>query len=202
RPERSLEDDSTLSPASRIVQAGRQLFFEKGFQNVSTDMLAKEAKVSKQSIYKYFGDMSAVLVAVTEAESENFFSPTPITIDSLETLEAELVRFGTALMQFLNREEIIRFVQLMYEQARANNDAASKFYDAAYGSSQTYLAELIEQGQTLGVVTQALTANELAMQLLGMWEFIPMVRVQMAKRTKPFSSPKAWAEKCVKTLLF
>ena len=35
------------SPPARIIVAGRKLFFERGFERVSTDLIAKEAKVSK-----------------------------------------------------------------------------------------------------------------------------------------------------------
>ncbi|MEM1191602.1 MAG: TetR/AcrR family transcriptional regulator [Pseudomonadota bacterium] len=191
----------TRSPADRIVAAGRKLFFEKGFQNVSTDLLAREAKVSKASIYKYFPDMAGILVAVTSAEAVHFFSPEPVPIDTREALRNELIRFGTALLRFLNRREIVRFTQLMYEQARENHEAASKFYDAAYGATLTHLASLIRQGQEIEAVDDTRSADDLAVQLLGMWEFIPMVRVHMGKTKKPFAAPESWATECVNTLL-
>ncbi len=191
----------TLGPAERIVAAGRKLFFEKGFQNVSTDMLAREAKVSKASIYKYFPDMAGILVAVTSAEAVHFFAPEPVTIDSREALRSELIRFGTALLKFLNRAEIVRFTQLMYEQARENHEAAGQFYDAAYGETLAHLATLLREGQEIDALRSAQSPEDLAAQLVGMWEFIPMVRVQMGKARKPFASPEAWATKCVDTLL-
>ncbi|MEO1080309.1 MAG: TetR/AcrR family transcriptional regulator [Pseudomonadota bacterium] len=189
------------SPSERIVEAGRRLFFEKGFQNVSTDMLAREAKVSKASIYKYFPDMAGILVAVTSAEAVHFFAAEPVVIDSRETLRSELIRFGTALLRFLNRSEIIRFTQLMFEQARENHEAAGQFYDAAYGATLEQLAALIRQGQEIDALNTSQSAEDLAVQLVGMWEFIPMVRVHMGKTKKPFAAPEVWATKCVDTLI-
>ncbi|MEM9881190.1 MAG: helix-turn-helix domain-containing protein [Pseudomonadota bacterium] len=65
------------SPQERMLAAGRKLFFERGFQNVSTDMIAKEASVSKGSLYKYYPNMAGLLKEVTRAEASHFQAAEP-----------------------------------------------------------------------------------------------------------------------------
>lgn len=189
------------SPADRILRAGRKLFFDLGFQRVSTDMIAKEASVSKSSLYKYFPNMPGLLKAVTEAEAVHFQAAAPKLVNTRDELRDELVRFGADLMRFLNRAEIIRFNHLMHEEARANPDVAQEFYGAAYGQTLNHLEALFQQGLDKGFIARSLTAEEMAMQIIGMWECIPMIRVQMGMAKRPFPKPQDWSQKCVDTLL-
>lgn len=189
------------SPPDRILRAGRKLFFDIGFQRVSTDMIAKEAGVSKSSLYKYFPNMAGLLKAVTEAEAVNFQAAEPLKVDTLDALEGELTRFGSDLMRFLNRAEILRFNQLMHEEARENPDVAKEFYLSAYGRSLIHLEALFQQGIEKAYLKSDLSAEDMAAQIIGMWEGIPMVRVQLGVLKRPFSRPNEWSEKCVKVLL-
>lgn len=195
------KDYNKGSSADRILRAGRKLFFDLGFQRVSTDMIAKEASVSKSSLYKYFPNMSGLLKAVTEAEAVHFQAAEAKVVDTKGELRDELVRYGADLMRFLNRPEIIRFNQLMHEEARGNPDVAQAFYSAAYGQTLAHLEALFQQGFDKGFLSDSVSAEEMAMQIIGMWEGIPMVRVQMGMTKRPFPRPQEWSEKCADMLL-
>ncbi|MEO1658502.1 MAG: TetR/AcrR family transcriptional regulator [Pseudomonadota bacterium] len=189
------------SPPDRIMKAGRRLFFAQGFERVSTDALAKEASVSKATLYKYFPNMVEVLKAVTTAEAENFEPEEAVKIDSLEDLRGVLIRFGTDLLRFLNQADIQQFDHLMHEEARAYPDIASEFYHAAYGRTLSVLSGFIRQAADQGFVDHRLSPEEMAEQLVGMWEGIPMVKLKMGVTKKPFPKPEDWSRKCVDTLL-
>lgn len=189
------------SPPDRIVKAARALFFANGFARVSTDTLAKEASVSKATLYKYFPNMVEVLKAVCDVEAESFEAGTPTDVESLQELRLVLVRYGAKLMMFLNQPEILQFKQLMHEEARAHPDIAAEFYHSAYGRTLRVLSELLRQGVEKGFLHTDLTPEELAEQLVGMWEGVPYVKAQLGVTEEPFPAPAAWSEKCVSTLL-
>lgn len=189
------------SPPDRIVRAARKLFFAHGFGAVSTELLAKEAAVSKATLYRYFPNMSEVLRAVTTAEGATFEAGVPTEIESLEDLRAALTLYGANLLQFLNRPEILQFTALMYEEARRHPEVTAQFYEAAFGRGLSVIEALIAQAKRKGVLASPLTARELAEQLVGMWEGIPMVRAHLGVVERPFPDPATWAEKCVSTML-
>ena len=164
-------------------------------------MLAKEASVSKATLYKYFPNMVEVLKAVTDTESKNFEAGMSMDVNSLDELRKSLVSYGANLMKFLNKPEILQFSQLMHEEARAHPNIASEFYQAAYGRALGGLASLFRQGIERGFFTTNLHPEELAEQLVGMWEGIPFVRAQMGVPKRPFPRPMEWSEKCVATIL-
>ncbi|MEM9762329.1 MAG: TetR/AcrR family transcriptional regulator [Pseudomonadota bacterium] len=188
------------SPPDRIIKAARRLYFSQRADTVSTELLAREASVSKTTMYKYFRRMEDVLRAVVEGEAERFETGVPTTANGPDELRDLLVQYGEKLLEFLNEAEIIQFGRLMHEEARTHPDVARTFYDAAYGRSHAKLLALIEEGIDAGYVHSTLTAAELAEQLLGMWESLRYVRAQLALTDRPYEDPRGWSEKCVATL--
>ncbi|MEM8821898.1 MAG: TetR/AcrR family transcriptional regulator [Pseudomonadota bacterium] len=188
------------SPPDRIIKAARRLYFSQRVDTVSTDLLAREASVSKTTMYKYFPRMDDVLRAVVEGEAERFETGVPTIANGPDELRDLLVQYGERLLEFLNEAEIIQFGRLMHEEARTHPDVARTFYDAAYGRSHAKLSSLIEEGIDAGYVQSTLTAAELAEQLLGMWESLRYVQAQLALTDRPYEDPRGWSEKCVATL--
>lgn len=188
-------------PRSRILLAAKELFFQRGFARVSTDDLAQAASVSKATLYRHFEGLNGVLRAVVEAEVESFEQGVPTDAETKEEFSEALCSFGSNLLAFLNRPEIIRFSQLMFEEARSHPDLASDFYSCAYGRTQDDLSRLIQQGMDFCFLRSELNARDLAEQLLGLWEGFGFVRALLGLTNKPFENPEEWSRSCVHTLL-
>jgi AcrR family transcriptional regulator len=184
-------------PRERIVQAGKRLFFTHGFKAIATDALAGEAAVSKATLYKYFPNMTAVLEAVVEAEVAVFEHGVQTEAGTKSEFTAALIQYGVNLLTFLNRRETIAFAQLMFEEARSHPGLAATFYKAAYARTIADLSRVLTRGQDQGYIVSELKPEELAEQLLGMWEGFGFVRAQLGLTKKPFADPKARSERCV-----
>jgi TetR/AcrR family transcriptional regulator, mexJK operon transcriptional repressor len=188
-------------PRARIVQAGKRLFFKHGFKTVSTDALAGEATVSKATLYKYFPNMTAVLEAVVEAEVAVFEHGLQTEATTRAEFTAALVQYGVNLLTFLNRRETIAFAQLIFEEARTHPGLAATFYNAAYARTIADLGRVIARGLHQGYIVSELKPEQLAEQLLGMWEGFGFVRAQLGLTKKPFADPGAWVAQCVQTMV-
>jgi TetR/AcrR family transcriptional regulator, mexJK operon transcriptional repressor len=188
-------------PRDRLLAAARDLFFQHGFAAVSTDALARAAAVSKATLYKHFPNMEALLRAVVEREVDRFEKGVPLTVASPGDFRLALVHYGANLLGFLNQPDIIRFAQLMFEEARGNAGLAGDFYDSAYGRTQNDLAQLIQQGLDRGYLRSSLPAAELAEQLLGLWEGFGFIRALLGLTPQPFPDPGAWSQAGVDTFL-
>ena len=55
----------------QIIEAARKLFYQFGFKKVSMDEIAKEANVTKKTIYMYFGSKEELLKYFIEEEMRN-----------------------------------------------------------------------------------------------------------------------------------
>src|SRR5215469_1537356 len=76
-----------------ILSAGRDLFLSNGYQGTSVDQIAASAEVSKQTVYKHFGDKHELLLAIvsdTLDATVTSFLPRIEKIAATNDLSAEL----------------------------------------------------------------------------------------------------------------
>lgn len=191
---------SRLDTEERILVAARELFLEHGFSGVSGDLLCKAARVSKTSLYKYFGDMSGVLIAVVSREGDLF----ELNVDTAPQTEAafwdELTGYGTRLLNLLNTPFCIQLDRTMHEEARRNPELAKRFYENAYGRGHDDITQLITHGMDQGFLKHSASARDLADHLISMWEGLRFVRTRLGLSERPFETPETWSKRCVFTL--
>lgn len=94
------------SPHKRaaILEAARSLFVSEGFDRTSMDAVAIRAKVSKRTVYDYFGDKRTLVLAVIEEVGQNLLDSITsaigahladqVGIKDSERLAEELIAFA------------------------------------------------------------------------------------------------------------
>ena len=185
----------------RILHAARRLFFEHGFEKVSTDLLAREAAVSKASIYRHFENMADVMRCVIEVEAAKYREPTPPKTETIPELRAALMQYGTKLLAFLNAADTMKCTRLMHEEARDNPHIGKTFFDAAYGQTQKDFALMFQSAQTKGVLSRATDPMDIAEDLMGLLEGLGMVRVQLGVTKAPYADIEKRVTRAVTTIL-
>ena len=75
RKVRQPKQSRSVEKKNRIVQAGYELFAEKGYINTNTAEIAKKAGVSVGLVYGYFNDKRDILLDVLDIYINNVFSP-------------------------------------------------------------------------------------------------------------------------------
>lgn len=184
----------------RILAAARKLFMDGGFSSVSVDQLCKEARVSKTTLYKYFGDMAGVLTAVVISEGEVFELRADTEPATEEAFWMELEGYGTRLLKLLNRPFCIRLDRMLHEEARTNPELAEAFYENAYGKGHRDMTALIAHGQSKRYIKRPETAEDLADHLISMWEGLKLIRARLGLTKRPFPEPEQWSKQCIKAL--
>src|SRR5689334_18054603 len=66
-----------------ILGAGRQLFLSNGYQGTSMDQVAAVAAVSKQTVYKHFGEKQELLFAIVTDALDSVVASIGHLIDEL-----------------------------------------------------------------------------------------------------------------------
>jgi len=192
---------SKTTSQDRILHAARRLFFEHGFGQVSTDVLAREAAVSKATIYRHFENMADILRCVTEAEALRFREITPPKTETIADLQTALIQYGTKLLTFLNEAETLEFARLMHEGARENPDIGETFFNAAYGQTQNDFAKMFAAAQNRGVLSDLTSPMDIAEDLIGLLEGLGMVRVQLGVIKVPYPDVQERTTRAVNTIL-
>src|SRR5215475_15319229 len=103
RPQTAGPEDS--AKRRQILDGARAVFLSQGFDAASMGEIAREARVSKGTLYVYFESKEELFEAIVEeqcsAQAEQIF-----TFDSQERdVEAVLTRLGTDFVRFMCRRE-------------------------------------------------------------------------------------------------
>ncbi|WP_166983795.1 TetR/AcrR family transcriptional regulator [Paramicrobacterium fandaimingii] len=94
---------------SQILDSALAVFLEHGFGNTTIDQLAQAARVSKRTIYSYFGDKAAVFAEMVQRLAKGV-STEPPPGDTLETL-------ATRIVTRLHSAELIGLHQLVIAES-------------------------------------------------------------------------------------
>lgn len=90
--------EGSAQKRSAILVAARELFLADGFDRSSVDAVSARAGVSKRTVYDYFGDKEALLLAVVESTGESLIvalrRATEDTLTDVADLQGALVSFS------------------------------------------------------------------------------------------------------------
>lgn len=178
------------SSTERILATARTLFFANGFEGVTTDRLAREASVSKATIYRSFPSMTALFTAVVEREVERFEDGAAADFSDRDGLRECLVGYGVRLLTFLNEPDAIAFSRIMGEQARQRPDTARRFVAAAYERTVDSLQAIIERAQDRKLLRSEHPPRAVAEAFAGALEGFGLVRAHHGIVSEPYPDPE------------
>jgi TetR/AcrR family transcriptional regulator, mexJK operon transcriptional repressor len=160
----------SLDAEGKIIKAGRKLFFKHDYSSVSTDMLAKEAGISKATMYNRFKDKTDILRAVVDEECKRLFGPDIILPVTFEAFCNTLIGFGENYLTIIGDPEIIRFDQLMLSQVNKHPEMTALFYNHAFAKTYIELERVIAHGREHGFIKNDESNELLAEVLINGWE--------------------------------
>ncbi len=115
-----------------LLQVAAQLFFEKGYGNVSLEMIARAAQVATRTIYVKFGGKAGLVTAMIEAKRESFLSSLALVEDPRPVREA-LDDYADKLHALLHLPEAQALHRMVVSEAQASPELAEAFYKSGPG---------------------------------------------------------------------
>ena len=117
-----------------ILSAGRELFLGNGYQGTSVDQIAASAEVSKQTVYKHFGDKQELLLAIVNEALDSTVTPFLSRVETLgETtdLESDLTRLAGDYLRAVLQEPVVQLRRLVVGEANRLPELARLYYQQA-----------------------------------------------------------------------
>jgi TetR/AcrR family transcriptional repressor of mexJK operon len=156
-----------------ILSAGRGLFLSNGYQGTSVDQIAASAEVSKQTVYKHFGDKHELLLTIVNDALDSTVTPFLGRITALgETadLEADLIALAADYLRAVLQEPVVQLRRLVVGEANRVPELAQRYYEQAPARTLAAFADcfgrLHDRGM-LHVPESSLAAEHFAFLIVG-----------------------------------
>lgn len=128
----------------QILNAAIELFTEQGFSNTSMDQIARQAGVSKQTVYSHFGNKEDLFVGavgckcVAHAMTGELFEPQ-------QDLHLQLLEIASQFTSMIQSREAIRVLRTCMAEAETYPELSRLFYDAGPKHLTDMLSELMSK---------------------------------------------------------
>lgn len=181
--------DQALSP--KIVEVACELFCKLGFQATTMDKIAREAKISKLSIYKHFDSKETLFSAAIAARCQDF-APRSLFEGVTGTAKEQLLAVGNSLLRLLMSDDV-KSIEAMIMSDTTNQVALSRlYYEAGPQRFVSQIEELLRNlhdKQALSVTDPKPSARLFAALFKGSdLHYIARFDPEMAQRDEVISS--------------
>src|ERR1700687_6342129 len=119
-----------------ILAASQALFLSNGYQCTSVDQIAASAEVSKQTVYKHFGDKQELLLAIVNGALEATVTPFLGQIAALADtadVEADLTVVAGDYLRAVLQEPVVQLRRLVVGEANRGPALAELYYEQTAG---------------------------------------------------------------------
>jgi len=169
-PDRPLDLPPDLpagAKARQIVDAARRVFMAQGYGAASMDAIAREAGVSKATVYAYFPSKEALFAAIIGGEcrrrSEALWSPE----GEIRDVRADLLTFARCYAAFLLSDQALSIYRLVVAEAPRFPELGRIFYESGPDAALSRLASYFEKATARGLL-RVPDPRLAAEQLIGM----------------------------------
>jgi len=142
---------SEASPKrTAILAAGARLFMAGGYATVSMDAVAKEAGVSKATLYAHFAGKEALFGAIVGERCAAIASQAEKLVSSAASPGRALRETGRLWMRFLLDRDSIAIHRTVIAECGRFPDLAAAFYAAGPGAGRAWLMRRLAEEQRQG----------------------------------------------------
>ena len=156
-----------------ILSASRGLFLSNGYQGTSVDQIAASAEVSKQTVYKHFGDKQELLLTIVNDALDSTVTPFLGRIAALgETtdLKPDLVALAADYLRAVLAEPVVQLRRLVVGEANRVPELAKRYYEQAPARTLAAFADCFRRLHDRGMLRVAepwLAAEHFAFLIVG-----------------------------------
>jgi TetR/AcrR family transcriptional repressor of mexJK operon len=156
-----------------ILSAGRQLFLSNGYQGTSMDQVAATAAVSKQTVYKHFGEKrELVFTIVTDAldSAAGAIRERITALPDTADLEADLIALACDYLRAVLDERVVQLRRLVIGEANRLPELARLYYEHAPLRTLSALADVfarLHAGGLLNAPEPSIAAEHFAFLIVG-----------------------------------
>ncbi len=113
----------------KILEAATQLFTEQGYASTSMDLIAKQADVSKQTVYSHFGNKEALFSAAIEQKCDSYLM-LDFSLEEGVELDELLLSVARRFIRMLTSKEALAVHKICAFESKSYPELSELFYQA------------------------------------------------------------------------
>jgi TetR/AcrR family transcriptional regulator, mexJK operon transcriptional repressor len=135
----------------QVLDGARTVFLRDGFGGASVDDIAREAGVSKATLYAYFPDKQLLFLEVARMECQRQVEAAEASISSHVTAREMLIIVAERIAAFMQSEASLRIFRIIVAEGERFPSLAREFYQYGPGRLREQLVHhmqrYVESGQ-------------------------------------------------------
>lgn len=167
-----------------IQEAGTVVFLRRGYEATSMDLIASEANVSKQTIYKHFHSKEELFKAIITDMTASLFASLSISEAAKSSPERVLRSFALEFLETMLEPSSLALYRLVVAEAARFPELGAALFAAGPARLMRMLADYLEWETRRGGLAVD-DAERAAEQLLGMLTGRLQLRVLFNARAAP-----------------
>lgn len=113
----------------RIIEIATKLFMQNGFNATSMDKIAREAGMSKLTLYSRFPDKNMLFVEVIASRCRHYVPDELFDLLNISDPHKALCAVGKAIFSLIMSDEATSLYRMMVSNAANNPELTKLFYD-------------------------------------------------------------------------
>jgi TetR/AcrR family transcriptional repressor of mexJK operon len=135
---------------AQIIAAADKLFMEHGVQGTTMEHIARDADVSKLTLYRRYPDKNSLFTAVISEKCRQYLPDSLFDTAASITPECALVRVGCALLELITSEDAVRLNRIITTESAHNPQLTAQFYTSGPQRIKTRTIELMTHLRSQG----------------------------------------------------
>lgn len=199
----NLADDCSNERSRRVLQAAATVFLERGFSAATTDMIQREAGVSKATLYECYANKEALFIAAIKAKCAASTQSVRNIQFQPGDLRKTLTELGRAYLEIVLSSSDLALFRVVIAEAPRFPQLARIFYLAGPRVIAAMLSEILIEAQQVGEVDVSAVGVDGA---ASMFSGLVCHEAQVQCLTHPDTPPSAaqidqWVDLAVTTFL-
>ena len=147
----TLTDEQTANPKVRqIVEAAARLFMADGYGATSMDAIAREAGVSKATLYAHFTDKASLFAAIISSECERKAQILWDDANDRDDVQGMLERMARAAIRFGTEAETLAIYRIVVGETGRFPELGRIFYETGPRRVLSRLADYLREASEKG----------------------------------------------------
>lgn len=155
---------------SQILKAASRLFMENGVQATTMEQIAREAGVSKLTLYRRYADKNILFTAIVNEKCQHYLPEEIFDIAPADTPAEALTRVASGLISLITSEDAVDLNRVITTESAHNPQLTAQFYTSGPQRVRILMQEMmtsLKHSEKLAIDDPILAAEMFSALVVG-----------------------------------